>query len=361
MRIIGRRYDEVRKTAQVVRGSMNNPIIRVIEKGDAKELHPEEVLAELVVKLKDDVAAYTNARIEHAIVTVPTGFNLLQRQAVRDACAIAGLTNYRIKDVSTTAAVGHTSIKGMPRREGHDMVVDLGGGHLSVPLLMIENGIFEVEAVAGITCLGGEDFDDHLYDHFVAEFSRKHRKDMTTCNRAVRRLRTACEKVKRDLSVSNTATLELEMLFGDIDFCSSITRARFEALCSELFSKVTKLIEKVLRDAKINKSQVRDVVLAGGSMRMPKMQQLLSTFFGGANVDKKLCHSILNNNEAAAHGATVMAAAVYGETWPDSRFLVLDAVSDSVGIETDGGVLTSLISRNTTIPAKKSKKFEIFL
>ncbi|KDO22692.1 hypothetical protein SPRG_11007 [Saprolegnia parasitica CBS 223.65] len=182
---------------------------------------------------------------------------------------------------------------------------------------------------------------------------------MTTCDRAVRRLRTACEKAKRDLSISNTATLELEVLFGNVDFRSSITRARFEDLCSGLFRKVTQPIEKVLRDAKIDKSQVRDVVLAGGSMRMPKMQQLLSSFFGERYADKKLCHSILNNNEAAAHGATVMAA-LNDDTSPDVwHLLVLHVVPYSVGIETGGGVMTTVISRNTTIPSKKSEEFKI--
>ncbi|RMZ27938.1 hypothetical protein D0859_07966, partial [Hortaea werneckii] len=241
--------------------------------------------------------------------------------------------------------------------ERNVLIFDLGGGTFDVSLLTIEEGIFEVKSTAGDTHLGGEDFDNRLVNHFVNEFKRKNKKDLTSNTRALRRLRTACERAKRTLSSSAQTSIEIDSLFEGIDFYTSITRARFEELCQDLFRSTMEPVERVLRDSKIDKSSVHEIVLVGGSTRIPKVQKLVSDFFNG----KEPCKSI-NPDEAVAYGAAVQAAILSGDTSSKStnEILLLDVAPLSLGIETAGGVMTPLIKRNTTIPTKKSEVFSTF-
>merc|ERR1712086_947549 len=278
-----------------------------------------------------------------------------QRQATKDAGVISGLNVLRIINEPTAAAIayGLDKKKGNSNGESNVLIFDLGGGTFDVSILSIEDGIFEVKSTAGDTHLGGEDFDNRLVEHFIKEFQRKHKKDITQNKRAVRRLRTACERAKRTLSASAQASIEIDSLFEGDDFYTSITRARFEELCSDLFRGTLQPVEKSLRDAKMDKSSINDIVLVGGSTRIPKVQKLLSDFFNGKELNKTI-----DPDEAVAYGAAVQAAILTGETHESvSDVLLLDVAPLSLGIETAGGVMSTLIKRNTTIPTKQTQTF----
>jgi heat shock protein 1/8 len=361
-RLIGRRFSDPIVQAdmkhwpfQVVSGPNDKPLIQVMYKGESKRFAAEEISSMVLTKMKETAEAYLGRPAKDAVITVPAYFNDSQRQSTKDAGAIAGLNVMRIINEPTAAAIAY----GLDKRgsEQNILIFDLGGGTFDVSLLAIENGVFEVKATAGDTHLGGEDFDNRLVEYFTQEFKKKHKKDISGNERAKRRLRSACERAKRSLSSSTQSILEIDGLFEGIDFHTTISRARFEELCLDLFKQTIEPVEKVLRDAKMSKGQIHEVVLVGGSTRIPKVQHLLSEFFNGKQLNKSI-----NPDEAVAYGAAVQAAVL--TTGQDSSklsdLLLLDVTPLSMGLETAGGVMTTIMPRNTTIPAKKTQIFSTF-
>ncbi|KAL2218314.1 molecular chaperone Hsp70 [Thermoascus aurantiacus ATCC 26904] len=360
-RLIGRKFNDPEVQADMkhfpfkVVEKNGKPIIEVQFKGETKQFTPEEISSMVLTKMRETAESYLGGTVTNAVITVPAYFNDSQRQATKDAGLIAGLNVLRIINEPTAAAIAYGLDK-KAEGERNVLIFDLGGGTFDVSLLTIEEGIFEVKSTAGDTHLGGEDFDNRLVNHFVQEFKRKHKKDLTTNPRALRRLRTACERAKRTLSSSAQTSIEIDSLFEGIDFYTSITRARFEELCQDLFRQTMEPVERVLRDAKIDKSSVHEIVLVGGSTRIPKIQRMVGDYFN------KEPNKSINPDEAVAYGAAVQAAILSGDTSSKStnEILLLDVAPLSLGIETAGGVMTPLIKRNTTIPTKKSETFSTY-
>jgi L1 cell adhesion molecule like protein len=361
-RLIGRKFNDPEVQADMkhfpfkIIDKNSKPVIEVEFKGEVKQFTPEEISSMVLTKMRETAEMYLGTTITNAVITVPAYFNDSQRQATKDAGLIAGLNVLRIINEPTAAAIAYGLDKKV-EGERNVLIFDLGGGTFDVSLLTIEEGIFEVKSTAGDTHLGGEDFDNRLVNHFVNEFKRKHKKDLSTNARALRRLRTACERAKRTLSSSAQTSIEIDSLFEGIDFYTSITRARFEELCQDLFRSTLQPVDRVLSDAKVDKSQVHEVVLVGGSTRIPRIMKLITDYFNGKEPNKSI-----NPDEAVAYGAAVQAAILSGDTSSKStnEILLLDVAPLSLGIETAGGMMTKLIPRNTTIPTKKSEVFSTF-
>jgi heat shock protein 1/8 len=340
---------------RIEEGAQGRPQVVVDYQKEEKRYYPEEISSMVLAKMKDIAETYLGTKVDSAVITVPAYFNDAQRNATKDAGTIAGLNVARIINEPTAAAIAY----GLDKSDGEKniLIYDLGGGTFDVSLLTIEDGIFEVRATAGDTRLGGEDFDTNMVMHFVNEFKRKHRgKDISNDPRSMRRLRSACERAKRTLSSTTQAFVEIDALYEGIDFNSTITRAKFEEINISLFRQTMKPVEKVLMDAKVSKSDIDEIVLVGGSTRIPKVQQLLSEFFNG-----KECNRTINPDEAVAYGATVQAAILNGTIGEaGDQVLLIDVTPLSLGLETSGGVMTTLIPRNTTVPTRKEQSFSTY-
>ncbi len=362
-RLIGRKFsdkivqDDMKHYSFKVEGDdQDRPTIKINVDGKPEETYyPEQISAMILESMKKTAENFLGHTVTKAVITVPAYFNDAQRKATQDAGRVAGLEVLRVINEPTAAAIAYGMDKNFDG-ERNVLVFDLGGGTFDVTLLTIDDGIFEVKSTAGDTHLGGEDFDSRLVNHCLEDFKRKNKVDISTNQRAVRRLRSACERVKRTLSSAATATVEIESLYEGKDYSLQITRARFEELCADLFRSCIDPVEKVLRDGKLDKSKVHDIVLVGGSTRIPKIQKLLSEYFNGKELNKSI-----NPDEAVAYGAAVQAAILTG-TQSDSlnKILLVDVTPLSIGIETAGNVMTVMIPRNSTIPQKKTQVFSTY-
>ncbi|KAF3034724.1 Heat shock protein ssb1 [Didymella keratinophila] len=359
-RLIGRRFDDetVKKDIQswpfkiVAQG--DSPMVQVEYLGETKQFSPQEISAMVLVKMKEIAETKLGKKVEKAVITVPAYFNDNQRQATKDAGAIAGLNVLRIINEPTAAAIAYGLGSGKSEKERNVLIYDLGGGTFDVSLLHIQGGVFTVKATAGDTHLGGQDFDTNLLEHFKKEFTRKTKKDISGDARALRRLRTACERAKRTLSNATQTTVEIDSLFDGEDFNANITRARFEDLNQKAFAGTLEPVSQVLKDASIDKSKVDEIVLVGGSTRIPKIQKLLSDFFGGKKLEKSI-----NPDEAVAYGAAVQAGILSGKATSaeTADLLLLDVVPLSLGVAMEGNIFAPVVPRGQTVPTIKKRTF----
>lgn len=360
-RMIGVRFDDVNLQSDLkyfpfnVTNCDDKPMIEVLYKDEVKKFYPQEISSMVLTKMRETAEEYLGHSVTNVVITVPAYFNNSQRQATKDAGIIAGLNVLQIINEPTAAAIAYGFDKKL-NSKCNILVYDLGGGTLDISILAIENSKFVVKATSGDTHLGGEDFNNCLQDHFVLEFKRKFKKDITSDSRALRRLLKECERVKHKLSFRTKAKLEIDIFYDGLDFESSITRTRFEELCSDLFNRTIEPIEKALSDAKLSKMDIDEIVMIGGSSRIPKLQSLLQSYFNGKELNKSI-----NPDEAVAYGAAIHAAKLNGEK---SEYLndlqLIDVIPLSLGIETAGGLMAVLIPRNTQVPTKATKIFTTY-
>ncbi|BAF17527.1 heat shock 70 kDa protein BIP4 precursor [Oryza sativa Japonica Group] len=360
-RLIGRQFSdaEVQRDMKLLPFAVvdrnGKPHVRVeVKDGDVRVFSPEEVSAMVLTRMKETAEAYLGEKVTRAVVTVPAYFNDAQRQATKDAGVIAGLTVDRIINEPTAAAIAY----GIDKKgaEKNVLVFDLGGGTFDVSILAIDNGVFEVLATNGDTHLGGEDFDQRLMDHFVKVIRRKHGRDIAGDARALGKLRRECERAKRALSNQHQVRVEIESLFDGVDFSEPLSRARFEELNGDLFKKTMVPVRKAMADAGLGKGDIDEIVLVGGSTRIPKVQQLLKDYFGGKEPNRGV-----NPDEAVAYGAAVQASIISGHVDENTESMILlDVAPLTLGLETAGGVMTKLIPRNTVVPTKKTQVFTTY-
>jgi heat shock protein 5 len=353
--LIGRKFADKDVQADVkhfpfsVVNKDGKPTVNVEVAGTEKNFTPEEISAMVLGKMKETAEAYLGKKVTHAVVTVPAYFNDNQRQATKDAGIIAGLNVLRVVNEPTAAAIAYGLDK--KGKESQIIVYDLGGGTFDVSLLSIDEGVFEVLATAGDTHLGGEDFDQRVISHFAKLYNKKNNVDITKDLKTMGKLKREVEKAKRTLSSQMSTRIEIEAFHEGKDFSETLTRAKFEELNMDLFKKTLKPVEQVLKDAKVKKSEIDDIVLVGGSTRIPKVQSLIEEYFGGKKASKGI-----NPDEAVAYGAAVQGGVLSGETGTED-IVLMDVNPLTLGIETTGGVMTKLIPRNTVVPTKKSQIF----
>lgn len=360
-RLMGRKYsdpsvqNDIKHLQYNVIDKNDKPMIKINYKGEERILSPEEISAAILSKMKETAEAYLGKEVKNAVITVPAYFNDTQRQATKDAGTIAGLNVLRIINEPTASAIAYGLDK-QKDSEKNILVFDFGGGTHDISVLTIDQGMFEVKAVSGDTHLGGEDIDNALTDYFISEINKKYKKDISQNKKAIKRLKNACERAKRTLSSVTHARIEIDTLFDDVDLNMELTRGKFEEICMPIFRRTIIPIDEALHIAKLDKNSIDEVVLVGGSTRIPKIQDMLKEYFNGKELNKSV-----NPDEAVAYGAAVQASILSGgKDEKTNDVLILDVTPLTIGIETEGQIMTPMVQRGKTIPVKQTQIFSTY-